>query len=149
MYWLRSRGVEAAKSLVLEPCTEEDAKEALTTKSTGKRIDAHLVENVLFGITDGGHVAQKRLVEAIMQRTDKKQATVERALQRGIKSGELEKFIYERGQWALPEMIASAPCGAEGAASANGLAGMSADKPDMSESAAWPAFPTTAPTSLN
>jgi hypothetical protein len=110
-HYLQTRFIDnmedGASSLVLVTVAEEVGKASLEQKPDGKKVTADLVETVLLGVTDGGYVSRAKLVEVLAKRLDKSTSAVEKALERGVKSGELQKFVIGHGKWSLPEIVAA------------------------------------------
>lgn len=108
-YYLQSRFVglpDGGSSLVLDPIDKDCAIAALTAKADNKTCDAGMVETALLGMTDGGYVSSDKLIKTLAKRLDKSETAIQKALSRGLETGELTKFKSGRGQWSLPEIVA-------------------------------------------
>jgi hypothetical protein len=108
-FYMQSRFVDTPEgsSLVLDPVSEDIGRAALDAKTDDRTLTPDMVDNVLLGITDGGHVSTDRLVEALSKRLpSKRESAIRKALERGVKDGQYDKFKAGHGRWALPEMIA-------------------------------------------
>jgi hypothetical protein len=107
-FYLQSQFVKTpdGESLVLIGVSELVGRAALDAKQDDRKITADLIEDVLFGITDGGHVGTSRLIEALTARTRRSKSGIEKALERGLDTGEFARFKAGRGRWVLPEISA-------------------------------------------